>query len=209
MKLVLIGAPAAGKGTQAVRLVKQYGIVHISTGDILREEVSRGSELGRQAKSIMDAGGLVSDELIIAIVKDRIQKDDCKNGFILDGFPRTTVQAEKLEEMIALEKVIYINCPDDVMLQRLSARETCPECGATYNKLFLPAKTAGVCDICKCMLTQRKDDTVEAGEARIKTFHDQSEPLVDFYKERNILIEVDGTQEIDDITKTIIKGLEA
>lgn len=208
MKLVLIGAPAAGKGTQAARLVKHYGIAHISTGDMLREEVAKGTELGNQAKSIMASGGLVSDELIIAIVKERIQKDDCKNGFILDGFPRTVVQAEKLDEMVALDKVVYINAPDEVMLARLTARQTCPKCGATYNKLFLPSKVEGICDVCAEALTQRKDDTTEAGLARIKTFHEQSEPLVGFYSAKNILIEVDGTLEIDDITKAIVNGLE-
>ncbi len=208
MKLVLIGAPAAGKGTQAARLVKHYGIAHISTGDMLREEVAKGTELGIQAKSIMASGGLVSDELIIAIVKERIQKDDCKNGFILDGFPRTVIQAEKLEEMVALDKVVYINAPDEIMLARLTARETCPKCGATFNKLFLPTKVAGICDVCGEALTQRKDDTTEAGLARIKTFHEQSEPLVAFYEKENILIEVDGTMPIDEITKAIIEGLE-
>ncbi|KAF5072634.1 adenylate kinase [anaerobic digester metagenome] len=208
MKLVLIGAPAAGKGTQAARLVKHYGIAHISTGDMLREEVAKGTELGIQAKSIMASGGLVSDELIIAIVKERIQKDDCKNGFILDGFPRTVIQAEKLEEMVALDKVVYINAPDGIMLARLTARETCPKCGATFNKLFLPTKVAGICDVCGEALTQRKDDTTEAGLARIKTFHEQSEPLVAFYEKENILIEVDGTMPIDEITKAIIEGLE-
>ncbi len=209
MKLVLIGAPAAGKGTQAARLVKHYGIAHISTGDMLREEVAKGTELGNQAKTIMAEGGLVSDELIIAIVKERIKKDDCKNGFILDGFPRTVVQAEKLEEMVALDKVVYIYAPDEVMLERLTARQTCPKCGATYNKLFLPPKKEGICDSCGETLTQRKDDTVEAGKNRIATFHKQSKPLVGFYGDKGILIEVDGTMPIDDITKEIITGLDA
>ena len=184
MKLVLIGAPAAGKGTQAARLVEHYSIAHISTGDMLREEVAKETELGKEAKAIMNAGGLVSDEIIIAMVKERIKKDDCKNGFILDGFPRTVVQAEKLDEMVTLDKVVYINAPDEVMLERLTARQTCPKCGATYNKLFLPPKTAGICDKCGAELTQRKDDTVEAGKARIATFHEQSEPLVEFYTKK-------------------------
>ncbi len=209
MKLVLIGAPAAGKGTQAARLVKHYGIAHISTGDMLREEVAKGTELGNQAKTIMAEGGLVSDELIIAIVQERIKQDDCKNGFILDGFPRTVVQAEKLEEMVALDKVVYIYAPDEVMLERLTARQTCPKCGATYNKLFLPPKKEGICDTCNEALTQRKDDTVEAGKNRIATFHKQSKPLVGFYGDKGILIEVDGTMPIDDITKAIIAGLDA
>lgn len=207
MKLVLIGAPAAGKGTQAARLVEHYSIAHISTGDMLREEVAKETELGKEAKEIMNAGGLVSDEIIIAMVKERIKKDDCKNGFILDGFPRTVVQAEKLDEMVTLDKVVYINAPDEVMLERLTARQTCPKCGATYNKLFLPPKTAGICDKCGAELTQRKDDTVEAGKARIATFHEQSEPLVEFYTKKGILFEVDGTAAIDDITKAIIEGL--
>ena len=208
MKLVLIGAPAAGKGTQAARLVQHYGSAHISTGDMLREDVAKGSDLGHQAKSIMAAGGLVSDEIIIAMVKERIQRDDCKKGFILDGFPRTVVQAEKLEDMVALDHVVYINAPDEVMLERLTARESCPKCGATYNKLFMPAKTAGVCDACGEKLTQRKDDTPEAGKARIKTFHEQSEPLVGYYGKKGILFEVDGTQAVDEITKAIIAGLD-
>ena len=207
MKLVLIGAPAAGKGTQAARLVEHYSIAHISTGDMLREEVAKETELGKEAKAIMNAGGLVSEEILIAIVKERIKKDDCKNGFILDGFPRTVVQAVKLDEMVTLDKVVYINAPDEVMLERLTARQTCPKCGATYNKLFLPPKTAGICDKCGAELTQRKDDTVEAGKARIATFHEQSEPLVEFYTKKGILFEVDGTAAIDDITKAIIEGL--
>ena len=209
MKMVLIGAPAAGKGTQAARLVKHYDIAHISTGDMLREEVAKGTELGNEAKSIMASGGLVSDELIIAIVQERIKKDDCKNGFILDGFPRTVVQAEKLKEMVKLDKVVYINAPDDIMLQRLTARQTCPKCGATYNKLFLPPKKEGLCDTCGVELTQRKDDTEEAGKKRLATFHEQSEPLVGFYEKEGILFEVDGTLDIDEITKEIIKGLDA
>ena len=156
----------------------------------------------------MAAGGLVSDELIIAIVQERIKKDDCAKGFILDGFPRTVVQAEKLEEMVKLDHVVYISAPDEVMLERLTARESCPKCGAIYNKLSLPAKVAGICDKCGEALTQRKDDTPEAGKKRIATFHEQSEPLVDYYGKKGILFEVDGTQPIDDITKAIIVGLD-
>lgn len=207
MKLVLIGAPAAGKGTQAARLVEHYSIAHISTGDMLREEVAKETPLGKEAKSIMASGGLVSDEIIIAMVKERIKKDDCAKGFILDGFPRTVVQAEKLDEMVTLDKVVYINAPDEVMLERLTARETCPKCSATYNKIFLPSKIAGICDVCGEKLTQRKDDTIEAGKARLETFHTQSEPLVDYYSKKGVLFEVDGTAAIDEITKAIIKGL--
>lgn len=207
MRLVLIGAPAAGKGTQARRLIEYYKLAYISTGDMLREEVSRGTELGSKAKTIMASGGLVPDELIIVIVKERIKQDDCKNGFILDGFPRTKVQAEKLDEMVSVDKAIYINAPDDVMLERITARETCPKCGASYNKISLPPKATGICDVCGEKLTQRKDDTLEAGMARLKTFHEQSEPLVGYYKNKGILFEVNGIQNIDDITKAIIHNL--
>ena len=208
MKLVLIGAPAAGKGTQAKRLIEYYNIAHISTGDMLRDEISRGTELGEKIKHVMASGGLVSDELILEIVKERIKKDDCKNGYIFDGFPRTIVQAEKLDEAIGhIDRAIYITAPDDVILNRLTARETCPKCGATYNKISLPSKVSGICDACGEKLTQRKDDTVEAGKARLETFHSQSEPLVDYYKKQNLLFEVNGLMDIDEITKSIISGL--
>lgn len=207
MKLVLIGAPAAGKGTQARRLVEYYKLAYISTGDMLRQEVDKRTELGIQIKEIMASGGLVSDELIIEIVKERIKKEDCKNGFILDGFPRTQVQAEKLDELVHLDKAIYINAPDDIMLERITARETCPKCGASYNKISMPPKVKDMCDVCQTKLTQRKDDTLEAGKSRLKTFHSQSEPLVSYYKNKHILFEVDGTQEIDIITKAIINEL--
>ena len=209
MKLVLIGAPAAGKGTQARKLINRFQLAYISTGDMLREEVSRGTDLGNQAKSIMASGGLVPDELIISIVNERIKQDDCKNGFILDGFPRTTVQAEKLDEMVKLDKAIYINAPDDVMLERMTAGETCPKCGASYNKISLPSKKAGICDVCGEGLIQRKDDTLEAGKARLATFHEQSEPLVEYYNKQGILFEVDGMLGVEEISKAIIAELEA
>jgi len=209
MRLVLIGAPAAGKGTQARKLIDRFQLAYISTGDMLREEVSRGTELGNKAKSVMASGGLVSDELIIAIVNERIKQDDCKNGFILDGFPRTTVQAEKLDEMVKLDKAVYINAPDDIMLERITARETCPKCGASYNKISLPSKKAGICDVCGEGLTQRKDDTLEAGKARLATFHEQSEPLVEYYQKQGILFEVDGMLGVEEVSKAIIAELEA
>ena len=207
MKLVLIGAPAAGKGTQAARLVKHYGIAHISTGDMLREEVAKGTELGNQAKSIMAAGGLVSDELIIAIVQERIKKDDCAKGFILDGFPRTVVQAEKLEEMVKLDKVVYINAPDEVMLERLTARQTCPKCGATYNKMFLPSKVEGICDVCGSDLVCREDDQPETVTNRLKVYHEQTQPLIEYYKAKGVLRTVDGTLPMTEVFDAIVKIL--
>ncbi len=208
MKLVLIGAPAAGKGTQARKLIAKYGLAYISTGDMLREEVAKGSELGLKVKDIMSSGSLVSDDLIIAIVKERIKADDCKRGFILDGFPRTVVQAEKLDELIgSIDKAIYINCPDEALLERITARETCPKCGASYNKISVPSKVPGICDVCGEHLTQRKDDTVEAGKARLATFHEQSEPLVAYYKKQGNLFEVDGMSGVENVTNAIFAEL--
>lgn len=208
MKLVLIGAPAAGKGTQARKIIEKFNLAYISTGDMLREQIEKGTELGNQVKSIMASGGLVSDDLIIAIVEDRIKADDCKNGFILDGFPRTVVQAKKLDELIgSIDKAVYINASDDVLLERLTARETCPKCGATFNRISLPPKTPGICDVCGEKLTQRKDDTIEAGKARLKTYHEQSEPLVEYYGKQNLVFEVDGLQEVDVVTEKIINEL--
>ncbi len=208
MKLVLIGAPAAGKGTQARKIIAKYQLAYISTGDMLREEVAKGTPLGLQAKDIMASGGLVSDELIIAIVKERIKADDCKNGFILDGFPRTVVQAQKLDELIGnIDKAVYINVPDEVMLERITGRLTCPKCGASYHKVSIPPKQAGICDVCGTELTQRKDDTLEAGKARLATFHQQSEPLVDYYKKQGYLFEVNGNKDADSIFADIAKEL--
>lgn len=208
MKLVLIGAPAAGKGTQSRRLVDYYSLGYLSTGDILREYAKEDTEIGHKVKEVMAAGKLVADELIIDIVKDRIQKDDCKNGFILDGFPRNKVQAEMLEKLVGdIDKAIYINVPDDEMLVRMTGRRTCPQCGATYHIKTMPPKTADVCDVCGSALIQRKDDNVETGKARLKTFHDTAEPLIDYYRNKNLLLEVDGLGGIDEITKTIIKEL--
>lgn len=208
MKLLLIGAPGAGKGTQARRLVNHYKLAYIATGDILREEIKKGTELGKEIKHVMNSGGLVSDEMIIEIVKGRIADEDCKNGFILDGFPRTQVQAEKLDELIGSpDKAIYINVPDKAMLGRLIERETCPKCGASYHKINNPPKVSGICDECGTTLAQRKDDNYESGVKRLKTFHEQSEPLVDYYKQKGILFEVNGLEVIDDITKKLINEL--
>lgn len=208
MKLVLIGAPAAGKGTQARRLVNYYKLTYIATGDMLREQISKGTELGRNMKNVISEGRLVPDDLIIEIVKNRIQEDDCKNGFILDGFPRTQVQADRLNELVGtITKAIYINVPDDILLQRISIRESCPKCGASFHKIFNPPKVSGVCNECGTALVQRKDDNFETGKSRLKTFHDTSEPLIDYYRSKNLLLEVNGLEEIDTITNTIIQEL--
>ena len=155
----------------------------------------------------MDAGGLVSDELIIAIVQERIKKDDCAKGFILDGFPRTVVQAEKLEEMVKLDHVVYISAPDEVMLERLTARETCPKCGATYNKIFLPAKVSGICDKCGAALYVRQDDAPATVTKRLETYHTQTEPVKAYYAAKGLLVTVEGQEEVADTTSLVFKAL--
>lgn len=208
MKLVLIGAPAAGKGTQARKLIDHYKFAYISTGDMLRSHVSKGTELGLIAKSVMAEGKLVSDDLIIAMVKERIAEPDCERGFLLDGFPRTKVQAEKLQNLVgSIDKAVYVNVPDSIILGRISGRLTCPKCGASFHKLNMPPKTEGICDVCGENLIQRKDDTEEAGLTRIKTFHESAGPIIEFYKELGLLLEVDGTKDPDEVSKEIINGL--
>ncbi|MFI3174637.1 MAG: adenylate kinase [Bacillota bacterium] len=208
IRLALMGAPASGKGTQASRLVKEYHIPHISTGDILRKEIADDTEIGREVKDILSAGQLASDELMIEIIQHRLALPDCEDGFILDGFPRTIVQADKLAKMVELDCVVYISTPDDLILSRITARQTCSKCAATFNKLFLPPKVEGVCDKCGGALTQRKDDTKEAGLARLKTFHKQIDPLLDYYKERDMLFEIDGTMEVAELKASIMELLK-
>lgn len=210
IRLALMGAPASGKGTQASRIVEKYSIPHISTGDILRGEIAKGSEVGKEVQAVLASGALVSDELMIKIIQNRLAESDCQKGFILDGFPRTIVQAEKLGQLVELDKVIYINTPDEVILSRITARENCPKCGAIYNKTLLPSKVKGMCDHCEgTALVQREDDTREAGIKRLKTFHSQSAPLVDYYSNKGILTEVDGTFDVDDVADKINKALDS
>lgn len=208
MRLALIGAPASGKGTQAAKLTETYDIPHISTGDILRKEIANESEIGKQVKDILSSGKLVSDDLMIEIIKGRFKEADCVNGFILDGFPRTIVQAEKLEEMVHIDAAIYINTPDEIILARITARENCPDCGATYNKIFLPSEEAGVCDKCHGTLVQRKDDTREACVERLSTFHEQSAPLVEYYKGKGVLHEFYGDVDAEELATDIAKAVK-
>lgn len=203
IRLALMGAPGSGKGTQASRLVKAYSIPHISTGDILRREISNETELGKEVKDILATGKLVSDDLMIEIIQKRLSEPDCEKGFILDGFPRTIVQADKLAKLVELNSVIYISTPDDVLLARLTARQTCASCGQTFHKLFVPPKAEGVCDTCNGELTQRKDDTMEAGITRLETFHSQINPMLEYYKEKNVLAVVDGTMEVEELQNSI------
>lgn len=208
MNIMLFGAPGAGKGTQAKFIIEKYGIPQISTGDMLRAAISEGTAMGLEAKKFMDEGKLVPDSTIIGIIKDRLVQADCKKGFILDGFPRTLAQAEALEKLmkelgIKLDKVISLNVPDELIVGRITGRRVCPACGASFHVEFNPAKIEGKCDYCGAELITRKDDTKETVEKRLVAYHEQTAPLFDFYKERGVMAEIDGTKEINEITKEI------
>ena len=213
MRLVLLGPPGAGKGTQASAIVDKYNIPHISTGDIFRANIKEGTDLGKEAKAYMDKGLLVPDELVVSIVKDRLTKDDCKEGFLLDGFPRTVNQAQALDSELhkmdtKLDRVININASAETLIERAVGRRICKECGATYHIKFNPPKVAGICDIDGGVLYQRDDDNVETVSTRINVYMEQTEPLIAYYKEQNLLLDVDGTKSIDAIFETISKELD-
>ena len=207
MNLILLGAPGAGKGTQAEAICKEFKIPAVSTGNLLREAVKNGDELGLKAKSYMDLGKLVPDEIVIEMLKERIAKDDCKNGFILDGFPRTILQAEALDKIgVKIDKVIEINVPDEVILDRLSGRRVCEDCGTPYHITNKKPKVDGVCDICGGKLVKRKDDNVDTIKDRLKVFHDQTAPLKDYYANQNKLSVV---SEYSTLEKAIAATLDA
>lgn len=210
MNLILLGAPGAGKGTQAEVICDALKIPAISTGNILREAVKTGTQLGLEAKSFMDSGSLVPDELVIGILKDRISEDDCKNGFILDGFPRTVPQAEALESMgIVIDKVIEIHVPDEKIQQRLSGRRVCESCGASYHIDYKPMKTMGVCNKCGGKAVQRKDDEPATILERLRIYHTQTAPLKDFYAKREKLTTVEGQEEVADTSALTLKAVKA
>jgi len=213
MRIVLLGAPGAGKGTQAKKLIEKYGIPQISTGDILRENVAKGTPLGKEAKSYMDAGKLVPDSVVLGLVEDRLKKDDCKKGFILDGFPRNTSQADALDKMLSglgmpLQSAISIDVPFDDLMKRLTGRRTCKKCGQMYNIYFSPPKKDGVCDKCGGELYQRDDDKEETIKKRLEEYQAKTAPLIDYYKGKGILHSINGTGSIDEIFAKVCAVVE-
>ena len=213
MKLVILGPPGAGKGTQAEYIVKRYNIPHISTVDIFRENIKNNTELGKKAKSYMDKGLLVPDDLVIALVEDRLNKDDAKEGFLLDGFPRTVAQAVSLDSILdknddKLTKVINISVDPEILIERAVGRRVCKTCGMTYHVKFNPPKEEGVCDKDGTKLIQRDDDTEETVKTRISVYFDQTAPLIDYYRAQNLLIDIDGAKDIDKVFDDIVIGLE-
>ena len=212
MKIIMLGAPGAGKGTQAKQIADKYHIPHISTGDIFRANIKNGTELGNKAKQYMDQGLLVPDELTCDLVMDRIKQDDCENGFVLDGFPRTIPQAEALDA--ALEKMgqkidyaIDVDVPDENIVKRMGGRRACVGCGATYHLVYAAPKKDGICDVCGGELILRDDDKPETVKKRLDVYHEQTQPLIDYYKKAGALREVDGTVDMEDVFQAIVKVL--
>ena len=210
MKIIMLGAPGAGKGTQAKQIADKYSIPHISTGDIFRANLKAGTELGKKAKEYMDQGLLVPDELTCDLVMDRIGQEDCKNGFVLDGFPRTIPQAEALDAALAKinEKMDYavdVDVPDENIVNRMSGRRACLNCGATYHIVSIPTKVEGVCDRCGNKVVLRDDDQPETVKKRLDVYHEQTQPLIDYYKKQNILKTVDGTQPMEEVFRAIVE----
>lgn len=214
MKLIMLGAPGAGKGTQAKKIAEKYNIPHISTGDIFRANIKNGTELGKKAKTFMDQGLLVPDELVVDLVVDRVGQEDCANGYVLDGFPRTIPQAEALDRALSTlgEKVDYainVEVPDGNIVTRMSGRRACVGCGATYHIVYAPTKVESVCDTCQGELILRDDDKPETVQKRLDVYHEQTQPLIEYYSNKGILREVDGTVDINDVFTAITQILGA
>ena len=208
MKIIMLGAPGAGKGTQAKQIASKYEIPHISTGDIFRANIKNGTDLGKKAKEYMDQGLLVPDELTCDLVMDRIQQDDCKNGFVLDGFPRTIPQAEALDAALSkigesMDYAIDVDVPDENIVNRMSGRRACLNCGATYHLVAIPPKKEGICDSCGSELVLREDDKPETVQKRLDVYHDQTQPLIEFYTKKGVLQAVDGTKDMKDVFDAI------
>ncbi len=214
MKIIMLGAPGAGKGTQAKMIAERYGIPHISTGDIFRANIKEQTALGMEAKKYMDQGALVPDELTVKILLDRVAKDDCNTGYVLDGFPRTIPQAEVLDKAVAelgehIDYAINIEVPDEAIINRMSGRRACVTCGATYHVTNVPPKKEGICDKCGKELVLRDDDKPETVKKRLSVYHDQTQPLIEYYAKKNILKEVDGTKEMKEAFSDIVNILGA
>ena len=214
MKIIMLGAPGAGKGTQAKKIAEKYQIPHISTGDIFRFNIKEGTELGMKAKAYMDQGGLVPDELTIGMLMDRIQKEDSQNGYVLDGFPRTIPQAESLTNALnergqKIDYAVNVDVPDENIVNRMSGRRACLSCGATYHIVYKPSKVEGICDVCGDKLVLRDDDKPETVKKRLSVYHDQTQPLIDYYKEAGVLANVDGTQDMEKVFSDIVAVLGA
>ena len=212
MKIVMLGAPGAGKGTQAKKIAAKYNIPHVSTGDIFRANIKGGTELGKEAKSYMDAGKLVPDELTVRILLDRVAEEDCRNGYVLDGFPRTIPQAEVLDKELnkAGEKIDYainVEVPDENIVDRMSGRRGCPKCGASYHIKYIPPKQEGICDSCGTELVLRDDDKPETVKNRLDVYHKQTQPLIEYYGNKGVLKEVDGTVAMNEVFASIVSIL--
>ena len=214
MKIIMLGAPGAGKGTQAKKIADKYQIPHISTGDIFRANIKEGTELGKKAKSYMDQGQLVPDELTLELIMYRFQNPDCKNGYVLDGFPRTIPQAEALTEALAkkgetIDYAINVEVPDENIINRMGGRRACLACGSTYHIVYAPTKVEGICDRCGEKLVLRDDDKPETVKNRLNVYHNQTQPLIEYYTKQGKLAEVDGTQSMEDVFNAIVKILGA
>lgn len=214
MKIIMLGAPGAGKGTQAKKIAAKYNIPHISTGDIFRANIKNGTELGKKAKTYMDQGLLVPDDLVVDLVVDRVGQDDCERGYVLDGFPRTIPQAQALTKALAdmgqkVDYAIDVDVPDENIVRRMSGRRACVGCGATYHVVYAPTKKEGICDTCGGELILRDDDKPETVQKRLNVYHEQTQPLIDYYTEAGILKTVDGTVDIDDVFQSIVDILGA
>lgn len=212
MKIIMLGAPGAGKGTQAKMIADKYQVPHVSTGDIFRANIKNGTELGMEAKKYMDQGLLVPDELTVKILLDRVAQDDCKNGYVLDGFPRTIPQAEVLDKALTelgdkIDYAINVDVPDENIINRMSGRRACLSCGATYHIEHIPPKKEGICDRCGSELVLRDDDKEETVKNRLDVYHKQTQPLIDFYTEKGVLKEVDGTRSMEEVFQAITEIL--